>query len=162
MKPRVYLETTIPSYLVARPSRDLVVAAHQELTHEWWHTRRPEFTCFVSQFVIDEAALGNADMSRRRLEAISDMDQLEITPDVLSLAEQIVSSGAIPQKAAVDAAHVAVATVNAMDFLLTWNCAHIANAEIYRKIQHTCNGSGFECPVICTPQELMGEDTDDR
>lgn len=156
MKPKIYIETTIPSYLVGRPSRDLIVAAHQELTHEWWQVRQSDFDIFISQFVIDEASLGDPNLSRRRLEIIEDLAQLEITQDVGVLATEIVLSGAVPEKAATDAAHIATASVHAMDYLLTWNCTHIANAEIYKKVQRVCKTKGFTCPVICTPEELMG------
>jgi len=158
MKPRVYIETTIPSYLVGRPSRDLVVAAHQELTHEWWQNRRPTFGVFVSQFVIDEAGLGDPGLAKARLKVIENLDQLEITSDVGLLAARIVESRAIPEKAAADAAHIAAAAVHAMDYLLTWNCTHIANAEISTKVRRVCETAGFACPVICTPEELMGGD----
>lgn len=156
MKPKVYIETTIPSYLVGRPSRDLIVAAHQELTHEWWQVRQSDFDIFISQFVIDEASLGDPNLSRRRLEIIEDLAQLEIIQDVEVLATEIVLSGAVPEKTATDAAHIATASVHAMDYLLTWNCTHIANAEIYKKVQRVCKTKGFTCPVICTPEELMG------
>jgi hypothetical protein len=156
MKPKVYIETTIPSYLVGRPSRDLIVAAHQELTHEWWQTRQDNFDIFISQFVIDEASLGDPVLSRQRLKIIRNLAQLNITQDVEILATEIVLSGAVPEKASTDAAHIASASVHAMDYLLTWNCTHIANAEIYKKVQTVCKAKGFTCPIICTPEELMG------
>lgn len=162
MKSKVYIETTIPSYLVGRSNRDLVIAARQELTHEWWRTRRLEFNVFVSQFVIDEASLGDPDLARDRLEIINPLDQLEVTLEIGDLARQIVESGAIPEKAATDAAHIATATVHSIDYLLTWNCTHIANAEIFRKVRQVCADAGFTCPIICTPEELMGGDDDDE
>lgn len=161
MKPKVYIETTIPSYLAGRPSRDLVVAAHQELTHEWWQTRKSDFDIFISQFVIDEASLSDPNLSCKRLEIIEDLAQLEITQDVEFLATEIVLSGAIPEKAATDAAHIAATSVHSMDYLLTWNCTHIANAEIYKKVQRVCEAKGFACPIICTPEELMGENNNE-
>ena len=158
MKPKVYIETTIPSYLVAKPSRDVVVAGRQELTREWWEVRRKDFSLYISQFVIDEAILGDPDMAQRRLDVIAELEQIEISDAIGVLAERIIDSGAIPLKAATDAAHIAVAAVQEMDYLLTWNCKHIANAEISRTVRKVCEEVGLVCPVICTPEELMGEE----
>lgn len=158
MKAKLYLETTIPSYLTARPSRDLIVAAHQQIAHEWWEKRRHNFEMFISQFVIDEAGQGNEEAAKRRLKLLSEFELLDITEEVTHLASAILKSGAIPQKAATDAAHIAIATIHNMQFLLTWNCTHIANAEISTNIKAVCESQGFECPVICTPEELMGEE----
>ena len=156
MKPKVYIETTIPSYVVARPSRDLIVAGHQQLTQDWWDRRGPEFELFVSQFVLDEAGLGDSELAKKRLQLIAGLDQLEISEKIGMLAVKLVEAGAIPEKAATDAAHISVATVHAMDYLLTWNCTHIANAEISRVVHQVCEAEGFTCPIICTPEELMG------
>lgn len=156
MKSSVYVETTVPSYLVSRLSRDLVVAAHQELTREWWDNRRQNFSVFISQFVLDEAGLGDAELARRRLALVDEIPELEITEAVAGLAQKLVEACSIPAKAATDAAHIAIAAVHSMDYLLTWNCAHIANAEISRRVHAVCAAEGFVCPVICTPEELMG------
>ncbi|MBX7104739.1 MAG: type II toxin-antitoxin system VapC family toxin [Gemmataceae bacterium] len=156
MAQRVYLETTIPSYLTAWPSRDLIVAGHQQVTREWWRTRRSEFELCISQFVIDEASVGDAEAARERLVILSPLPLLDVSDAVVTLASAILQSGVIPTKAARDAAHIAVSAVHAVDFLLTWNCAHIANAQIIKKVQAICTEQGFPCPVICTPEELMG------
>ena len=156
MRRRLYLESTIPSYLVAAPSRDLLVAAHQQVTSDWWKTRRPGFEIYVSQLVLDEIAKGDPDIARRRIDAVKGIPLLEITEDVLDLATALVASGIIPKKAGTDAAHIALAAVHNLDFLLTWNCTHIANAAISRGIEEICRERGIECPVICTPEELMG------
>lgn len=158
MKEKVYIETTIPSYLAGRPSRDLVIAGNQELTREWWEKRRKDFDLYVSQFVLDEAGDGDADAARRRLGILDGLAELSINDEAASLAEQLVSEGIVPPGAATDAAHIAIAAVNGMDYLLTWNCRHIANAEIMKKIYSLCGREGYNCPVICTPAELMGED----
>jgi hypothetical protein len=155
MRRRLYLESTIPSYLAAVPSRDLLVAAHQQVTTEWWRTRRTGFEIYVSQFVLDEIAKGDPDVARRRLHAVKGMPLLDITEEVLDLAAALVTSKITPRKAVTDAAHIALAAVHGMDFLLTWNCAHIANAAISRDIETICRGRGFQCPVICTPEELL-------
>jgi len=157
MKSRLYLETTIPSYLTSRPSRDLIVAGHQQLTREWWERRRGAFQLYLSQLVIDEVSAGDPAAARERLKILRELPLLEITPEVTELASGILASGKIPRKAAADAAHIAIAAVHGMDFLVTWNCVHIANATNARALALICRDHGFDCPVICTPQELMGE-----
>jgi hypothetical protein len=156
MKPKVYIETTIPSYLTGCPSRDLVIAGNQEITREWWDERRAEFDLCISQFVLDEAGLGDREAVRRRMDILAGLSELEITDEAARLAERLIRESVVPQKAATDAAHIAVAAVHEVDYLLTWNCKHIANAEIMRKIYRLCKAEGFNCPVICTPAELMG------
>ena len=153
----VYLETTFISYLVARPSRDLLVAAHQQSTQDWWAERRKEFECFVSQVVIDEALLGDPQEVRKRMNVINDLPVLEVTKDAEALTRAILSGGAIPSRAVRDAAHIAVAAVHDIDYLLTWNCRHLANAQIMRRISLVCSRLGPRMPLICTPEELMGE-----
>lgn len=153
----VYLETTIISYLVSRPSRDLLVAAHQQTTHEWWTYRKNEFDCFVSQVVFDEVSAGDPEMAERRIELIQDFQALEVTEAAESVTMTILSQGAMPPSEIRDAAHIAVAAVNNVDYLLTWNCKHLANAQIIRKISIICNAHNYNMPVICTPEELMGE-----
>jgi hypothetical protein len=157
MRPRVYLETTIASYLTARPSRDLVVAANQEVTREWWEIRRGEFELFVSEFVLDEAASGDPEAARRRMEILAGIPLLDPAGEVDALANAILTRVGLPQKASRDSLHVAIATINGMDYLLTWNCSHIANAEFQRPIAAVCRGYGFEPPIICTPYELLRE-----
>jgi predicted nucleic acid-binding protein len=155
MKARLYLETTIPSYLTARPSRDLIVAGHQQLTKDWWSIRRDSFEICISQFVLDEAGAGDAEAARERMEVLKALPLLEITDSVLRHATALLQSGIIPNKAAQDAAHIAISAVHGIDYLMTWNCSHIANAMIVRKVQEICLNNGFSCPVICTPEELM-------
>jgi predicted nucleic acid-binding protein len=154
-KSTVYLETTIFSYLTARPTRDIVQAAHQQLTREWWD-RRTRFDLFVSQIVITEASGGDADAASKRLAELEGIPVLAVTSEAVDLAGRFVKAHAMPERAAVDALHVAVAVVNGMDYVLTWNCTHIANAAIRDKIEQTCRDAGYEPPVICTPEELMG------
>lgn len=153
----VYLETTFISYLVSRPSRDLLVAAHQQTTKDWWLERRQNFECYVSQVLLDEASAGDPEEAKTRMAMISDFPALEITEEAESLAAAIIGSGAIPPHAVRDAAHIAIATINDMDYLLTWNCKHLANAQIIRRLAVVCNQQGYSMPVICTPEELMGE-----
>lgn len=153
----VYLETTLISYLVARPSRDLLVAAHQQATHDWWADRRGQFECYVSQVVIDEASLGDPGEVEKRMAAIAALPVLAVNEEAGELAEAILSSKAIPPRATRDAAHVAVAAVHEIDYLVTWNCRHLANAQIMRRISLVCDRLGYRMPIICTPEELMGD-----
>src|SRR5437870_4093039 len=153
----VYLETTFISYLVARPSRDLLVAAHQQLTQEWWATRRSEFENCISQVVVDEASVGDPAEVQKRLAIIGGLPTLEITQDAETLTQDIMAAGILPPHAVRDAAHVAVAAVHAIDYLLTWNCKHLANAQIARRIALVVGKLGRKMPIICTPEELMGE-----
>ena len=152
----VYIETTIISYLVSRPSRDILIAAHQQMTFEWWTSRRDEFECYISQVVIDEIQAGDNEAAEKRMKEIEDLAVLEVTTEAESLTESIIQDGVIPKRAVRDAAHIAVATVNGVDYLLTWNCRHLANAQIIRKVSLICNREGYSMPVICTPEELMG------
>jgi hypothetical protein len=155
--PRVYLETTVISYLTARPSRNLRVVAHQEITADWWTRRRMRFDLYVSRLVIDEASAGDVEAVARRLVTLNGIPRLELTESASILAENLVTETAIPREAIEDALHVAVAPAHGMDYLLTWNCRHIANATMRNRIADVCAASGFEAPVICTPEELLEE-----
>ncbi len=152
----VYLETTITSYLASRPSRDLVIAARQEITREWWEERRDNYALYVSQVVVDEAGDGDPEAAKRRLAVLEGVDLLETTDAAIDLAEALIDEGAVPEKAADDALHIAIATVHEMDILLTWNCKHIANADTLGSIGKLIRKRGYELPVICTPNELTG------
>ena len=157
MKPKVYIETTIPSYLAARPTRDLIVAAHQEITRLWWLEQRDKFSLFISRLVINEAGSGDRGAAKERLRLLHGIAELEVSDEVASLAELLIARSVIPPRAATDAAHIAVAAVHAMDFLMTWNCSHLANAMIATQIRQVCDAAGYKCPVICTPEELLEE-----
>lgn len=163
MKPRIYIETSIISYLAARPSRDLITAAHQQVTHEWWDTRRSGFEVVVSQLVLDEAEAGDSDVAQRRVRLLADVPILEIDTQVEGLAAALVKGLALPRRAEADAVHIAVATRHDLSFLLTWNCTHIANAQLRARIERICGEHGYRAPVLCTPEELMGavEDEED-
>ena len=156
MAPKIYLETTIISYLAARPSKDLITAAHQQVTHDWWQNRRRDFDLFSSQLVIQESSAGDAAVAQTRLQLLSDISLVQVNVDCVSLARALVERGPIPEKATVDALHIAIATVHGMDYLLTWNCKHIANAEMQTAVNRICRSAGYEPPVICTPEELSG------
>jgi predicted nucleic acid-binding protein len=136
--PRLYVERTIPSYLVARASRNEIMRGQQAATREWWEHGRAACEPFVSQFVDIEAERGDAEMARARIAAIAGWPRLPVTEGVRELAAEFLNAGLIPSKAAVDAAHIAVAAVHGMDILLTWNCTHIHNIEISRQIERVC------------------------
>ncbi len=153
----VYLETSFISYLVARPSRDIIVAGHQQTTHDWWSNRRMLFDCVVSQVVIDEISLGDPTEVQKRLGVVTGMPSLGFNDDADALTHKIMAAGMLPPHAFADAAHVAAATVSRIDYLLTWNCKHLANAQIVRRIDALCEKLGHKLPSICTPEELLGE-----
>ena len=156
MLPKVYIETTIVSYLTALPTRDLIRLGHQLLTQEWW-AERARYELFASPVVVQEASAGDPAAAARRHEALRGLTILQRSAEATHLAGALVARGGLPAKAAVDALHVAIAVVNGMDYLLTWNCTHIANATMRGKIEAICRDLGFEPPVICTPEELTEE-----
>jgi hypothetical protein len=156
MKPGLYLETTIPSYLAARPSRDPLIAGQQAATKRWWWLRRRSFKLFTSQFVLNEAALGEAKIAAKRLQILHPIEKLHVTTAVDDFARRILAAHLLPGKAAVDAFHIATATVHCVHFLLTWNCTHINNGEIIPGVERLAAAEGYAFPVICTPLELMG------
>lgn len=160
MRRTIYVETSIISYLAARPSRDLITAAHQQVTHAWWQERRSEFDLYISRVVIDEAAAGDPEAARRRAGLLAELPLLDIAPDAAELAAALSERVPLPPRAAADAAHIAIAAYHGIDFLLTWNSAHIANAELRPRIEEVCRQRGFRPPVLCTPDELMGESDD--
>jgi predicted nucleic acid-binding protein len=154
-KPRVYLETSVISYLAARPSGDLITAANQRLSHDWWMSQRQFFELFISPSVIEEISRGNAEVSERRLNYVTDTTELELTDVVEQLAYLLVAKGGLPKKALIDAFHVAFAAVWGIEYLLTWNCTHIANAITRPLIESLCKQAGFTAPRLCTPTELF-------
>lgn len=155
MHPKVYIETTIVSYLTGNPSRDIIIAAHQQITAEWWRSKRRLFDLYASQLVVRESEAGDEVKSEERLKALEETKLLEITEEALVLAGVFVGKGAIPQEAGEDALHIAIAVVNGIDYLISWNCKHIANAKMRGKIDQLCLSQGYEPIIICTPEELM-------
>jgi predicted nucleic acid-binding protein len=163
MKPRVYIETSVISYLTARASRDLILVAHQQITQEFW-LRRSEFEFYASQLVLDEAQRGDTVAAQARITALSDISLLDMLPAAKTLGNRLVEALAIPAKAIDDAYHVALAAAHGIDYLVTWNCTHIANLQMRRKIEDVCRSAGYEPAAIGTPQELFsitGEDNVD-
>jgi predicted nucleic acid-binding protein len=160
MRKQVYIETSVVSYLAAWPSRDILIAAAQEITRNWWNQERSRYELFVSELVRVEASRGDPDAAQRRLEKLEAISDLKITSEAVALANHLVDQGAVPREVADDATHVAVAAVHGMDYLLTWNFRHIDNAETKPQMRSICAVAGYPCPEICTPQELMGADTE--
>ncbi|NKB25054.1 MAG: hypothetical protein GKR87_11900 [Kiritimatiellae bacterium] len=156
MKSTVYIETSVVSYYTGRPSRDLVIAARQQQTNDWWANRLPGFDVFVSNLVLEEVSTGDPNAVGKRLLSIEDIPLLDLTEDVFSLSEVLLKHHAIPKEYPEDALHIAVSAVHGIDYLLTWNFTHINNAETKSKIEKSVWDYGYECSVICTPEELMG------
>ena len=158
---KVYIETSIVSYLTARPSSNLIAAAWQKETTDWWETQRSRFSLCISDVVIEEAGRGDPRAASRRLAELSGIEVLPLNDEVVSLSKALIRKGGVPQKALDDALHIAIAAVHGIDYLLTWNCRHIDNAETKPKIRKVCLEQGCHCPEIATPIELMGINEDD-
>jgi predicted nucleic acid-binding protein len=161
MGKRVYIETSVISYLVARPSRNIMTEAWQLATKHWWDNRRSFFDLFASELVLAEASQGDPEAARRRKEQLKNIPDLEVTDSAVALAKNLVGQHALPKEALDDAMHLAVAAVHGIDYLLTWNCRHLDNAEMKPLMRSVCAVAGYRCPEICTPQELMGGQDDD-
>jgi hypothetical protein len=162
---RIYIESTIPSYIVARPARDLLQAARQQLTRDWWDLRRMRHELFTSQLVLKEIGFGEPAMAKRRLDIMLDIALLKAANEAHELTRHIMNSRLLPAKAEGDGAHIALATVHKMDILLTWNCRHIANAFILGPLCRLIESCGHVAPTICTPEEFVQdfyEQKDDR
>lgn len=154
MKPKLYMETSVVSYLTGRPSMDMVMAVRQHATREWWERRRRSFDVFVSQLVWDEADDGDAEAAKRRMKILKPLRRLQIRRDTVELARALVRGKAAPENAKDDALHIALAATHGMHFLLTWNFKHINNAATEKQIAAICENQCCHCPVICTPDEL--------
>lgn len=152
-RPTVYVETSVISYLVARPSADLVVRGHQKSTHDWW-AERHRFDLVASPLVEEEARDGDPLMATQRLAVVQQITKLDVPETVEHLAEALLARGSLPRKAETDALHIAIATTNGIDYVVTWNLKHIANPAMRRRIEAVCRSFGFEPPILCTPEEL--------
>ena len=156
MKPKVYVETTIISYLVARRTRNVIVTAHQKLTRRWWR-QRERFEVFASPLVIEEASRGDRVARRRRLQVLRGLALLEVKDESRAVGRRLLSKGPLPRQAEGDALHIALATVHGVEYLVTWNCRHIANAWMRSRIERVILDLGYEPPILCTPEELLEE-----
>jgi hypothetical protein len=161
MKRKVYIETSVISYLTARPSKTILGAAHQQITLEWWESRH-QYELFISESVWRECAAGDGEAAQKRLDVLTEIPFLMIDENAINIASELVQKGIVPSKAAEDALHIAIATIYGMDYLLTWNCRHIANPELQRSIAFFLEEIGLFLPFICTPEELLGNENDER
>lgn len=157
MKPKVYLESSVIGYLTGRPSRDVIVFARQQLTLSWWKDHKAQYELFVSPLVLIEITRGDANAAVERTNAIVGISVLDPTEEIAALARLLLKKGSLPTKASDDALHIAWAAYYEIDYLLTWNCTHIANATTRKIIESTIRESGYLVPIICTPEELFGE-----
>jgi hypothetical protein len=153
----VYIETSVIGYLTARSTKNLIIAANIEITREWWEFRRNDFILYTSEAVLEEVAKGDTAIASQRLDILRDFPLLALNDAAQDLAKQFLTRSNLPPKAKVDAIHIAAATVHGMDYLLTWNCKHIANAQIQGKLAEITLGCGYVLPILCTPNELMGD-----
>ncbi|CCI19664.1 conserved hypothetical protein [Microcystis aeruginosa PCC 9807] len=157
MSETVYIETSVIGYLTARSTKNLIIAANIEITREWWEFRRNDFILYTSEAVLEEVAKGDTAIASQRLDILRDFPLLALNDATQDLAKQFLTRSNLPPKAKVDAIHIAAATVHGMDYLLTWNCKHIANAQIQGKLAEITLGCGYVLPILCTPNELMGD-----
>jgi predicted nucleic acid-binding protein len=156
----VYVETSIISYLRQKPSTQVVLAARQLLTHQWWNDERTNYQLVASQFVIDEASAGNPTLAAERLQLLAGIPLLPLDAAIADIADEIMSRAILPEKARTDALHIAAVAHHRIQYLLTWNCRHIANARILPRIHNVLNDLLFPVTVICTPEEMVGNDSE--
>jgi predicted nucleic acid-binding protein len=157
----LYVETSIVSYLRQRPSAQVVMAARQVLTHRWWGEERGRYELVASQYVIDEASAGDPVLAAERLQSLDGIPLLPLDPEIAVIAEEIMSRAILPSTASVDALHIAVAAHHRIEYLLTWNCRHIANAKILPRIHDLLTDLGIPIPIICTPEEMVDDDQEE-
>jgi len=147
----------VVSYLTSRPSRDLIVAGHQQITQDWWEIHRERFEAVASRLVAQEASTDDPVAAQQRLDILAKLELLEVTEESLALAKSMIADSILPSRAANDALHVAIAVTSGVEYLLTWNCRHLANATLRRSVERYCRSRGYEPVVICTPAELLKE-----
>lgn len=155
MKKRVYIETTVVSYFAARPSRDIVIAGHQEATRDLWPDLTTKYETYISALSYEEVRKGDPDQARLRLEAIKPFPMLDIDDEARTLADKIIGSRGIPPEYPEDALHISVAAVNGIEVVITWNFAHLNNPFTRKAIRRIVEDSGYACPEICSPEELL-------
>ena len=158
MNKSVYIESSVISYLTARRSRDLVIAGHQAVTAEWWDEHRLRYDVYVLPLVVEEISAGDASAAEGHLRAIADIPSVAITAEAESFAFALLASNAVPANSVRDALHIAIAATQGIDCLITWNFGHINNARTGTMVVNIVSNSGLVCPVLCSPEELMGED----
>lgn len=155
MKESLYLETSVISYYNSRPSRDVIILAHQEITRQWWPKAIKNFDIFVSEIVIKEASMGDHGAAKRRLDDLKNFRILKLTEEVEKIAKVYFEELKLPQRAFGDAVHLAVACVHHIDYLVTWNCTHLANAQVIKRLMDINSSHHLNTSIICTPEELL-------
>ena len=155
IKPKVYVETTVVSYLVARPSHDVTLASRQQATRQLWEERADHFDFIISNVVVSEIREGDPIAAQRRLEVLANLTVLDMSPEANTLAQNLINAGAVPENLRPDAQHIAIATVNNIEYLISWNYKHIVNETKRQLINQVCRASGFQPPLLCTPAELI-------
>lgn len=156
MNTTVYIESSIISYLTSRPSRDLITAARQTITADWWVNQKPHYEVYISALVEEEISAGDATAAEQRLQAVADIPSVSVTPQAQQLADQLIFTKAVPANSVEDALHIAIAATQGTEYLLTWNFKHINNAETKALIAIVIEAAGFVCPILCSPEELGG------
>ncbi|MCP4698731.1 MAG: type II toxin-antitoxin system VapC family toxin [Gammaproteobacteria bacterium] len=160
MKPTVYIETSVVSYLASRPSSDVIIAGWQAISHDWWDNHRQRFDLRISVLVEEEISRGDESAAKRRLALVTGIPSLSISEEAVNLAELLLSQGTVPKGSEEDALHIGIAAAQGADYLLTWNFKHINNAETKSVIIKTVESCGFVCPQLCSPEELGGTSND--
>jgi hypothetical protein len=157
MKSRVYVETSVISYLTARPSSNVMLLARQQFTRELWDLQPGRFQIWLSPLVLDEASQGDPVAAAIRLQVCQGLPELEITNDAMAFAQQLISTGAVPTTEPEDALHIALATMHAMDYIASWNFAHMVGPAAKFKLQNKISALGHKPPIIATPEEIFEE-----
>ena len=151
---RVYV-----SYLRQKPANQIVAAARQLLTRKWWESEKSKYELVTSQFVIDEASSGDPTLAAERLALLSGINLLSLDDEIAVIASEMMSQAVLPPQAEVAAPHIAITSFHKVEYLLTWNCTHLANARILPQIKAVLESLGHYLPIICTPEELIGDDS---
>ena len=152
---RVYIDSTIPSYLVSNPSRVAETADRQRITRQFWQDTRFEFV--LSNYVITEISIGDSEQALHRRQAVEGLNLVIVQSFDRAFAQHLVDQGALPQIAFTDAVHIAVSAIHAIPYLATWNFAHLANPHTRPKIEQICRDAGFSTPRIDTPEVILEE-----
>lgn len=155
MKKKIYVETSVISYYNSRLSRDIITASHQQITQEWWSSQLHLYKTFISEVVFEEISKGDPEVAKRRIESVKGFSFLEITPEIINLSREYYEALMLPDKARLDAVHLALAVYHGMDFLLSWNFLHIVGAKPRAIIEQINYLKGIKTPILCTPEELM-------
>ena len=160
MKPTVYVESSVISYLTSRPNRDVIIAGRQSVTLDWWENQRHRFELRISVLVEEEISKGDSSAAQQRLDKVAEIQSLLISDEAVRIADLLLGEKAVPKGSEEDALHIGIATAQGADFLLTWNFKHINNAEKKAAITRLIESAGYACPQLCSPEELGGMQDD--